>query len=352
VSSVAEKNTTTLPAMDPETKAALLRAARGEVTGTTATVPMGIRYRTTAPRPAPVPDRRPLWMTMADPGVLEEIATGTPRRGTRRRREAAPPADRAPQATSAPTVKITSFGYGHADAPRGTDLVLDVRDSLRNPHHDPAMRELTGLDPRVAEHVLGTTGARVLVDDTVGQVLRGEATNVAIGCVGGRHRSVALANAIADGLIEAGRRVTVVHRDLAEPLLLTGHHAATADPETVVPEPIVSEPIVLEPADDVVAATLEVPAPQVMRRFDAYACETCGSRYIHDDDGHDCGPLTPVTVLVTIGAAVTQQRVLGSYDAFACPACHSRWGHDVPDHGCGQLTPVTVTITAGAGEPA
>lgn len=125
-------------------------------------------------------------------------------------------------------VRVTSFGYGHADAPTGTDLVLDVRDSLRNPHHDPAMRQLTGLHPRVAEHVLATPGARDLVDDAIGQVLRGTAHHVAVGCVGGRHRSVALAVAITDALTAAGRQVTLVHRDVHKPVLPAGGHTTSA----------------------------------------------------------------------------------------------------------------------------
>ena len=48
------------------------------------------------------------------------------------------------------------------------------------------------------------------------------------------------------------------------------------------------------------------------------------------------------------GTAGPQPRVLGSYDAYACQSCGSRYGYDVPDHGCGALIPVTVTITTRA----
>ena len=70
--------------MDPQVRAQLMRAARGVRSTPTAPVPMGIRYRTPAApaRPTPV-DRRPLWMTMASPDVLQEIADAGPRTSPR-----------------------------------------------------------------------------------------------------------------------------------------------------------------------------------------------------------------------------------------------------------------------------
>lgn len=225
------KKTAAVPPMDPQTQAALLRAARGQISAAPAAVPMGIRYRTPAApaRPAPV-DHRPLWMTLASATVLEEIAEAKPRAGNprRQRRQTPPPVSTPPRTAAAPTA------------------------------------------------------------------------------------------------------------------------------------PPVSLPATPEPVDEPDEATATVDAPevdaqdQVLRRFNAYSCEACGSRYTRDDEDHPCGPLTPVTVTVAgIAAPPPQEQILGRYDAYACPACDGRWGHDMPEHGCGPLTPVTVTITArAAGEPA
>ena len=97
--------------MDPQIRAQLLRAARGVRQAPTAPVPMGIRYRTPAAPARPVPvDRRPMWMTMAPTGVLQEIAetTRSANRNTVRpaasvpRRPASPPTP-APAATDSAT---------------------------------------------------------------------------------------------------------------------------------------------------------------------------------------------------------------------------------------------------------
>ncbi|MEV7011951.1 RNase adapter RapZ [Streptosporangium sp. NPDC051022] len=130
--------------------------------------------------------------------------------------------------TKTTTVVVTSFGYGHPLDPPTADITFDVRTSLRNPHHDPAMRELNGLDAVVREHVLTTVGA----GDTV-RALASAATHllpvydrpggrpiqVAIGCVGGRHRSVALAEAVADLLRRTQVSAAVTHRDITKPVI-------------------------------------------------------------------------------------------------------------------------------------
>jgi hypothetical protein len=83
--------------MDPQARAQLMRAARGDRSAPAAPVPMGIRYLTPAApaRPTPV-DQRPLWMTMASVDVLEEIAETGPRARTRRTTKTAKPAAAAP----------------------------------------------------------------------------------------------------------------------------------------------------------------------------------------------------------------------------------------------------------------
>lgn len=129
------------------------------------------------------------------------------------------------------TVRIVSFGYGHGPAPRA-DITLDVRDSLRNPHHDPDMRHLTGLDAQVADHVRFTPRALAIISGTA--VLASlhhtgkRDVTVAFGCVGGRHRSVALAEALAASLRFRRLAVEVVHRDIDKPLLASTVHAGGA----------------------------------------------------------------------------------------------------------------------------
>ncbi len=102
-------------------------------------------------------------------------------------------------------VLVTSFGYLHDGAPKA-DVLVDVRDHLRDPHTDPAFRALTGHDTAVMERVLATPGAGALIDALVvaaaaallpGACKTGRLVRVAIGCVGGRHRSVVIADAVA-----------------------------------------------------------------------------------------------------------------------------------------------------------
>jgi RNase adapter protein RapZ len=118
-------------------------------------------------------------------------------------------------------VTLESFGFKHGPA-RDADLVLDVR-FLPNPHYEPALRPLTGHDARVVAYIerdgrLGEFYARVipLLDFLLPQyVSEGKAhLTIAIGCTGGRHRSVAIAEHL--GQRYAQREdvlVEVVHRD-------------------------------------------------------------------------------------------------------------------------------------------
>ncbi|MEV0589734.1 RNase adapter RapZ [Nonomuraea sp. NPDC050310] len=130
-------------------------------------------------------------------------------------------------------VVITSFGYGHAAAPTA-DITLDTRRSLRNPHHNPAMREMTGLDMAVRSHVMTTPGAARMLASLTAMVAgmlddyanaRGLLVRVAVGCVGGRHRSVAIAEELAISLRAQGIGVEVDHRDITKPVLPPQQHA-------------------------------------------------------------------------------------------------------------------------------
>lgn len=121
-------------------------------------------------------------------------------------------------------VNVTSFGFRRG-APGDADLLFDVR-FLPNPHWVPSLRRWSGRNRRVSRYVLGTAAARrflklasALLEFLVPQhVAEGKTyLTVAIGCTGGRHRSVAIAEALAKRLRRAkGIRVRVRHRDVAD----------------------------------------------------------------------------------------------------------------------------------------
>jgi UPF0042 nucleotide-binding protein len=119
-------------------------------------------------------------------------------------------------------VTVESFGYKYG-LPMDADTVMDVR-FLPNPHWVDDLRPHTGQHPAVRDYVLGQPGALEFVDnyhrllDVVIDGYRREGKRymtVAIGCTGGKHRSVAIAEALA-GKLAAGENLTVrvLHRDL------------------------------------------------------------------------------------------------------------------------------------------
>ncbi len=119
------------------------------------------------------------------------------------------------------SIGVVSFGYKHG-LPRDVDIVLDCR-FLPNPHWQPDLRPLTGLDDPVRDFVLGQPRAGAFLDGVERVVVpflpayedEGKAyLSVAIGCTGGRHRSVALAVALAGRIRDAGYHPTVTHRDV------------------------------------------------------------------------------------------------------------------------------------------
>lgn len=122
-----------------------------------------------------------------------------------------------------PLVTLMSFGFKHG-IPLDADLVFDVR-FLPNPHFVPALRPQTGKDRAVVQY-LGKYPETAEFLDRVGSLLRfllphyaseGKSyVTVAIGCTGGRHRSVALAEALRKQLADLeGLRLRVRHRDIA-----------------------------------------------------------------------------------------------------------------------------------------
>ena len=124
-------------------------------------------------------------------------------------------------ATDGPTLGVMSFGFSRG-VPRSADLVFDMR-FLRNPHWVPELRPGTGLDAPVAAYVAGDPAYEVAVERIEELLLlllpryRAEGKSyltVAIGCTGGRHRSVHVADRIARRLRDAGFSPTLFHRDL------------------------------------------------------------------------------------------------------------------------------------------
>ena len=118
-------------------------------------------------------------------------------------------------------VSLVSFGYKHG-IPFGADLLFDVR-FLPNPHFDPELRPLSGLDEPVRQFLLQRTEFNELVArlaDLLRFLLpRYQQENrsyltIGIGCTGGKHRSVACVEALATALGEAKWTVRVKHRDL------------------------------------------------------------------------------------------------------------------------------------------
>jgi len=118
-------------------------------------------------------------------------------------------------------VSVVSFGFKHG-VPRIVDIVHDVR-FLPNPHWVPDLRPLTGLDPAVRDHVFASPDAAEFLrrtTETLDFLLPRYAAEgktyltIGIGCTGGRHRSVAIAEALGDWLRTRGDvDVTVRHRD-------------------------------------------------------------------------------------------------------------------------------------------
>lgn len=119
------------------------------------------------------------------------------------------------------SVSVYSFGFKHG-APADADIVIDVR-FLPNPYYLDELRRLTGLDDAVREYVLFREETieflkrwEHLLDNVMpGYVAEGkQQLAIAVGCTGGQHRSVALAEATGDFLKSKGYRVSVAHRDL------------------------------------------------------------------------------------------------------------------------------------------
>ncbi len=126
-----------------------------------------------------------------------------------------------PGAEGALTITVLSFGYKHG-LPMDADLVFDVR-FLPNPHYLPELRPFPGTHPDVRAYVLSSPEAQTfrrqlleMVSFLLPHFIREGKSHlvVAIGCTGGRHRSVVFAEELGGSLREQGYTVRIHHRDL------------------------------------------------------------------------------------------------------------------------------------------
>ena len=119
------------------------------------------------------------------------------------------------------SVSLVSFAFP-AGLPRESDMVFDAR-FLRNPHYDPVLRPLTGSDPSVAAYVAADpdfqaffTGIADLLNLVLPRFVQEgkKYATIAVGCTGGRHRSVAIVERLTNYLTDSGWRVSASHREL------------------------------------------------------------------------------------------------------------------------------------------
>lgn len=119
-------------------------------------------------------------------------------------------------------MNVTILSFGHKYGMPEADVVFDAR-CLENPYWVPELRPLSGLDAPVCEFVFAHPESRELLERAASflrcQLRLSERhgaaeLTVAVGCTGGRHRSVAVAEALAGELRQAGCAVLVQHRDI------------------------------------------------------------------------------------------------------------------------------------------
>lgn len=122
------------------------------------------------------------------------------------------------------TITLMSFGYLHG-LPEQADTVIDTR-GLKNPFYIPELKEKSGLDKEVRDYIFSFPDTKEYLD-AVMEMLRirlqlyaqwnsplRHPLTIAVGCTGGRHRSVTMTLAIADKLRGMGYPVEICHRDL------------------------------------------------------------------------------------------------------------------------------------------
>ncbi len=112
------------------------------------------------------------------------------------------------------TITLISFSYKYGKPPGGNEYTVgvvtyDVRNTVRNPWRDAKLRKLTGLTPEIQAFVQRCNGSKKILERNFydGSAIR-------VGCMGGKHRSVAIVELLAAKYREKGWEVTVIHRDL------------------------------------------------------------------------------------------------------------------------------------------
>ncbi len=124
-------------------------------------------------------------------------------------------------ASDAMQVSVVSFGYKHG-LPTDVDLVFDVR-FLPNPHWDEKLRPLTGLDAAVNEYVMSQELSHKFLNELYSMlkillpayIAEGKSyLTIAIGCTGGRHRSVVISEQVSRWLVENSQHPRLTHRDI------------------------------------------------------------------------------------------------------------------------------------------
>lgn len=126
-----------------------------------------------------------------------------------------------PRGSQQLTVTVLSFGFKHG-LPREADMVLDVR-FLKNPHWEPSLKDFTGKDKKVATYIeqdSDLTGFVAETEKLLNILLPRYAAEgksyftLAIGCTGGKHRSVYMAERLRDFVQQKGFAATAEHRDI------------------------------------------------------------------------------------------------------------------------------------------
>lgn len=134
-------------------------------------------------------------------------------------------------------ISVQSFSYKRG-LPHGADIVFDMR-FLRNPHWEPALRDLDGRDAAVAKYVASDTRFTIAIERLVELVLEllpayleeGKThLTIAFGCTGGQHRSVAVAEAMAERLGTAGWYASLRHREMERRAVGAGRPAKEQSP--------------------------------------------------------------------------------------------------------------------------
>lgn len=110
-----------------------------------------------------------------------------------------------------PKVTITTFGFRNGT--ENADILVDAR-NMPNPYNYPRLRHLHGWDKEVRDEMRQSMIFRRTFEETLNRILEHKTDiTVAIGCMGGRHRSVALACELADALAHSEYEVKLVHKD-------------------------------------------------------------------------------------------------------------------------------------------